>query len=80
MVSVTSVDVRPDLSAATVYVSALERPVAALSYLRSIAKQLRSAVAREVRLYRVPELVFRIDDRPEKLERLERILSDKKSM
>jgi ribosome-binding factor A len=75
MVTLTGVDVSPDLRHAIVYYAALgapdEEPQAAL---RSAASHLRAVLGREVRLKYVPRLHFRADPAIEQGQRVEEIL------
>ncbi len=63
--SITEVEVSEDFSHATVFVSALEHPEAALKFLESILPELKTAVGSLYRS-RIPELRFKIDPRIEK--------------
>jgi ribosome-binding factor A len=58
-VSVTGVDTRSDLSAARVFLSSL--PEALREILDESRPQLQGALARQVRLKRVPRLLFEVD-------------------
>lgn len=64
MVSVTGVDVAPDLRSAIVRVSVLPDKYGArtLSGLKSVSGVLRRTIRDETSLRRVPELEFRLDD------------------
>jgi ribosome-binding factor A len=59
LVTVTAVDVTPDLSRATVYLSSMAEQAG--EALQAQRVQLQRAVAREVRLKRTPQLVFSPD-------------------
>ncbi|MBE0476834.1 MAG: 30S ribosome-binding factor RbfA [Coriobacteriia bacterium] len=64
LVTVTGVEVSPDLRHATVFVIAHgdeERYQAALEGLRSASGRIRSGLGRRVRMKYLPELQFRID-------------------
>ncbi len=63
LISVTKVEVSPDLANATVYVSVLpaERAELTLHGLRHAASRIRSQVAGAVSLRRVPRLAFSLD-------------------
>ena len=79
MVTITGVDVSPDLRHATVWYSALvgghqDDEVAA--GLRSAAPHLRSSLGREVRLKYLPELHFREDPAIEAGQRVEEIIRE----
>jgi ribosome-binding factor A len=59
LLTVTSVDITPDLSRATVYLSSLPAPaIEALSEQRT---ELQRTIARQVRMKRTPLLVFESD-------------------
>ena len=76
LVTLTAVDVSPDLSNAVVYYTCLEasqvEPAAA--GLRRAAGFLRSQLARRLRLYTTPELRFRHDESVERGDRLSRLI------
>jgi ribosome-binding factor A len=75
MVTLTGVDVSPDLRHATVFFAALGRhDPATLAGLRSAAPHLRSVLGREVRLKSLPRLEFREDPAIEHGQRVEEIL------
>jgi ribosome-binding factor A len=91
MVTVTGVDVSPDLRHATVYYSALDSPGslrevdvaqaterrdAVSAALRSAASHLRAELGRQVRMKYVPELTFREDPAIEQGERIEAIIRE----
>ncbi|MDP1821157.1 MAG: 30S ribosome-binding factor RbfA [Acidimicrobiales bacterium] len=79
LVTVMAVDCEPDLGRATVYYESLggadddEDVLAALGDLRH---RLQSAIARQARVKRTPELVFRPDDVVRGAARLEEVLRD----
>jgi ribosome-binding factor A len=75
MVTITGVEVSPDLRHAIVFYGALDKPDvdAALS---SAAPRLRAALGREVRMKYVPALHFREDPAIEAGQRIEKILRD----
>jgi ribosome-binding factor A len=74
--SVVDVDVSPDLAAAVVWVTALqpERAGEVVAALKAHARDFRHALARSVRLRRVPELRFRYDDSIDRAERIDALL------
>jgi ribosome-binding factor A len=59
LLTVTSVDITPDLSRATVYLSSL--PPLAVEALAEQRAQLQRTIGREVRMKRTPLLVFESD-------------------
>lgn len=76
--TVTDVEVAPDLSIATVYVSAAPEVDREL-LLRSLDKVsgfLRSRVGRELKSRSVPALRFRYDDSIERGDRISRLLDE----
>lgn len=78
-VTITAVDVSPDLRHAVVFYTALgeekERKGTSAG-LRSAAGRLRSAIGREVRLKFLPELEFREDESLERGGRIEELLRE----
>ena len=75
MVTLTGVDVSPDLRHAIVYYAALGAPDdETRAALRSAASHLRAVLGREVRLKYVPRLHFRADPAIEQGQRVEEIL------
>ena len=76
-VTVTGVDVSPDLRHAVVFYTALgdeaERRATSAG-LRSAAGHLRSVIGHEVRLKFLPDLEFREDAVPERAQRVEQLL------
>lgn len=79
LVTVTAVDVAADLGSARVYVQApgtdAERQTT-LEGLTAAAPFLRSTLGRILRVRRVPELRFRIDESLERAQRIEEVLSE----
>ena len=78
LVTVTGVDVTPDLRHATVYVSVLgsdEDRASTFAGLDSLASHLRSRVTKALRLRFAPELAFRNDRSVERAARIETLLS-----
>lgn len=80
-VTVTGVDVTPDLSHATVSVSVMgseEEKSRSLEGLTSAARFLRASLARSLRLRTSPELHFRLDRGLEHAQRIEQVLKELK--
>jgi len=77
-VSVSDVEVTRDLAHAKVFVTALlpERSVEAVKGLKELAPQLRSELARAMKLRHVPELHFHYDDSVDRGERIDNLLRD----
>ena len=75
-ITVPEVRMSPDLRLATVYVMPLggRNKEAVLEALERNNKILRSALARRVNLKFAPEVRFRIDERFDEAERIERLL------
>lgn len=78
-VTVTGVDVTPDLWLARVFVEAhgsREEQSRSMAALRRAAPFLRSAIARELHIRRMPELRFHRDESIEAGQRIEAILRE----
>ena len=78
-VSVTEVSVSPDLRFAKVYVSSIggqEKERQILAALNSASGFLRSALAKTIRLRRMPELHFEWDNSIEKGDRVLRLIDE----
>jgi ribosome-binding factor A len=77
MVTITGVDVKADLSTATVYYSALNSdPDGAAKALAKAAPHLRGVLGNGMRVRQVPELVFRPDPAIETGARIDQILRE----
>ena len=78
LVTVISVDVDSDLHRALVYVSTLDPSTddEVLEALGELRIRVQGAVARQARLKRVPEVVFRIDEVLRSAERIDDLLRD----
>jgi len=76
MVTITSVDVSPDLSHAKVFVTLLEKDKLedTLQGLRRAAGFLRSQLAHRMKMYTTPELRFAYDESVERGDRLSRLI------
>ena len=76
MVTITAVDVSPDLSHAKVFFTTLSREhiEEASEGLRRAAGFLRSQLARRIKLYTTPELRFVYDESVERGDRLSRLI------
>jgi ribosome-binding factor A len=78
-VTITDVEVTPDLMQATVYVQVggdEERKGEALEGLSSASGFMRSRLGRELRIRRVPELHFVIDRTQERAARINQLLAE----
>ena len=77
-VSVSDVEVTRDMAHAKVFVTALqaERSVEAVKALKELRVELRTELARRVKMRHVPELHFHYDDSVDKGERIELLLRD----
>ena len=76
--TVTAVDVAPDLRTAKVYVSFLGKNYKkrdGLDALRRAKGHIKSELAKRVRMRRIPDLTFIVDDTLDKAERIENILN-----
>ncbi|MBK9178893.1 MAG: 30S ribosome-binding factor RbfA [Acidimicrobiales bacterium] len=81
LVTVTAVEVEPDLRHAVVWFSTLgdadpEADAEVLEALGHVRGRLQAAVARQARTKRTPELLFRIDEVSRTAARIEEILTD----
>ncbi len=81
MLTITAVDVSPDLSHAKVLFTVLERQKLddTLAGLRRSAGFLRSQLARRIKLYTTPELRFEYDESVERGDRLSRLIDSTKT-
>lgn len=75
LVSVTRVELTRDLSYATVYVTGQENHEELLEGLNSAKGFLRRKLAEEMTTFRIPELIFKYDDTPEYLGRIDTLLN-----
>ncbi len=77
-VSVSDVEVTRDMAHAKVFVTALmpERSAEAVKGLRELAGELRTGLARAMKLRHVPELHFHYDDSVDRGERIDNLLRD----
>ena len=77
--TVTEVDVAPDYSNAKVYVSFLGKNYKqrdGLEALRRAKGHIKSELAKRVRMRKIPDLEFIIDDSLDRADRIEKIISD----
>ena len=75
--TVTAVDVAPDLNTAKVYVSFLGKNYKkrdGLDVLRRAKGHIKSELAKRVRMRKIPDLTFIVDDTLDRAERIEEIL------
>ena len=76
--TVTEVDVAPDLNTAKVYVSFLGKNYKkrdGLEALRRAKGHIKSELAKRIRIRKIPDLTFIVDDTLDKADRIEEILS-----
>jgi len=80
MVTITSVDVSPDMSHAVVYFTCLDASQVKESAegLSRAAGFLRSQLAKRVKMYTIPELRFHYDESIERADRLSRLIDSVK--
>ncbi len=80
MVTITSVDVSPDLSHARIFFTVLDKENLKQTGegLRRAAGFLRSQLARRVKMYTIPELRFDYDESIEHADRLSRLIDSVK--
>jgi len=76
MITITSVDVSPDLSHARLFFTMLEKDKLedTLHGLKRSAGFLRSQLARRITMYTTPELRFEYDESVERGDRLSRLI------
>jgi ribosome-binding factor A len=76
MITITSVDVSPDLSHAKVFFTMLEKQTLqeTLAGLKRSAGFLRSQLAKRVSIYKLPELRFVYDESVERGDHLSRLI------
>jgi ribosome-binding factor A len=78
LVTVTGVDVTPDLRQARAWISIMgteEEKAATLEGLASLAGHLRSEIGRALRLRNAPEITFRLDETVARAARIESLLA-----
>jgi ribosome-binding factor A len=78
MITITSVDVSPDLSHAKVYFTTLEKEKqsATEKALQRAAGYLRSQLAHRIKLYTTPELRFVYDESVERGDKLSQLIDE----
>jgi ribosome-binding factor A len=76
MLTITSVDVSPDMSHAKVFFTLLEKEKLpeTLAGLKRSAGFLRSQLARRIKMYTTPELRFEYDETVEQGDRISRLI------
>jgi len=77
MITITSVDVSPDMSHARLFFTLLEKEKLAdtLQGLKRSAGFLRSQLARRIKMYSTPELRFEYDESVERGDHISRLLN-----
>ena len=75
IVSITEVEVSPDNSHATVFLSSIENQEVALAFFENRRRELQKRLSKLARK-RVPTLRFQIDPRPERGARIDSLLKD----
>ena len=80
MITITSVDVSPDLSHAKIFFTVLEKEKLkdTLAGLGRSAGFLRSQLAKRIKMYTTPELRFEYDESVERGDRLSRLIDSVK--
>jgi ribosome-binding factor A len=81
LATIVAVETEPDLHSATVYVSGLGGPEADAALAEALGehrKRLQSAIGRQARFKRTPELTFAADEVTRSANRIETILRDLK--
>ena len=81
MLTITSVDVSPDMSHAKVFFTMLEKDKLedTLHGLKRSAGFLRSQLAKRIKMYTTPELRFEYDESVERGDRLSRLIDSTKT-
>jgi len=81
MITITSVDVSPDLSHAKVFFTMLEKDKLedTLHGLKRSAGFLRSQIAKRIKMYTTPELRFEYDESVERGDHLSRLIDSTKT-
>jgi len=76
MITITSVDVSPDMSHAKIFFTVLEKDKLpeTLAGLTRSAGFLRSQLARRIKMYTTPELRFEYDETVERGDRISRLI------
>lgn len=77
-VTITGIKISPDLSYATVFVSFLgkkERNTAGVKALNRAASYIRKELSRNVKVRKVPQLNFKIDESVAKANRIDELLA-----
>jgi len=76
MITITSVDVSPDMSHAKIFFTVLEKDKLpeTLAGLTRSAGFLRSQLARRIKMYTTPELRFEYDETVEQGDRISRLI------
>lgn len=75
-ITISSVDVSPDLKNAVVYFSCLQDKKESLKTLQRAKGFIRSTLAHRVRIRSVPDLAFKIDDSYEHGQELEKLFKE----
>ena len=75
-VTITDVEVTNELSFATIYVTFFDKSTMRLEALKKAKGFLKSALSKTMDTYKVPDLIFKLDDSLEKGKRIDDILSD----
>ena len=80
MVTISGVDVSPDLAQAKVFITVLdnERPEDTVAGLNRAAKFLRGRLGQRLALRGVPRLVFEYDPTLDRVDRVERLLREER--
>ena len=76
--TVTEVDVAPDLTTAKVYVSFLGKNYKKRDGIEALCRakgHIKSELAKRIKIRKIPDLTFLVDDTLDKAERIEEILN-----
>ena len=77
LVSVAEVDISPDLSQARVYLSVMadhELKVSVRDNLENNKSNIKNSISDFIKLRKIPELIFILDETIEKAERIQRLI------
>ncbi|MCK4672992.1 MAG: 30S ribosome-binding factor RbfA [Candidatus Stahlbacteria bacterium] len=75
-ITITNVDVSPDLKIAIVYFSSLDNKSESFKTLQRAKGYIRSILAQRVRLRSIPDLMFKIDDSYEHGKKIDELFKE----
>ena len=77
-VTITDVEVTNELSFATIYVTFFDKPEMRLEALKNAKGFLKTELSKTMDTYKVPDLVFKLDDSLDRGNRIEEIIDNLK--